>query len=350
MSNLRIIGIILGILGFYLAFNIYRGPKWKRLNFILLGTFSLSLIIVSLNPGIVNSLANILSLHPEQRGRILALLIFSNIILWLFLFYHKSKLDFYKYQFDILVRNLGQDDLEDALKKSIKHKDIILVIPAYNEACSLKELANKIPTKIDDNEIGVIVVDDGSTDATRAVVENAGFLLAKNKTRRGGGAALRLGYDIARHFNPKVIVTMDADGQHSPEEIGVLVRPIIQDKSDFVIGSRIIGRSEKYNKFRHMGVFVFSFIINLLLGTKITDCSSGFRAFKPKLLDNVNLNEDQFHTSELIIEAARKNIRITEVPITITKRAYGSSKKGKDIIYGLNFAKTIFKTWWRRNG
>lgn len=91
----------------------------------------------------------------------------------------------------------------------------------------------------------------------------------------------------------------------------------------------------------------FNLIINILLKTKITDCSSGFRAFKIDLLNSVILKEDQFHTSELIIDAVKKGIRIAEVPITISKRSRGRSKKGRDWSYGVNFAKTILKAWWR---
>ena len=75
MSNLRVIGLIVGLFGLFLTFKIYRGPRWRRLNFILFGIFSLSLIVVSLNPDLVNSTAGILALQKEQRGRILALLI-----------------------------------------------------------------------------------------------------------------------------------------------------------------------------------------------------------------------------------------------------------------------------------
>jgi hypothetical protein len=83
------------------------------------------------------------------------------------------------------------------------------------------------------------------------------------------------------------------------------------------------------------------------LGKRITDPSSGFRAFKMDKIKGIDLYEDQYHTSELIIDAIKKGLRVKEVPITILKRKFGKSKKGKDLVYGLNFARIIIKTWWR---
>ena len=114
-----------------------------------------------------------------------------------------------------------------------------------------------------------------------------------------------------------------------------------------MIGSRVIGNRERDNAFRLIGVYFFSKIISLLLGRKITDPSSGFRAFRLKALTHIQLYEDQYHTSELIIDAVKKNLRLGERPITIKKRAFGKSRKGKDWIYGFQFARTIIKTWWR---
>jgi len=347
VSNLRIIGLIVGIFGLLLTFRIYRGPKWKRLNFIFFGLFSVFLIVISINPNLLNVVAGMLALQRQQRGRILALLIYSNIFLWFLVLYLKSRLDDYKHQFDFLVRNLGHEEIKPILKNTAKDKEIMIIIPAYNEEKSLGEFLKHIPSAIEGKKVSVVVVDDGSIDKTAQIAKEAGCLVARNKTRRGGGAALRLGYDIAKNVNSRIVVTMDADGQHSPREIKRLVEPILRDKYDLVIGSRLLGEWDKDNRFRFVGLHAFNFVINLLLRTKITDCSSGFRAFKCDLLKALTLKEDQFHTSELIIDAIKKNARIGEVPISVSKRKHGKSKKGKDWKYGLNFAKTIIKTWWR---
>src|SRR4030065_1039851 len=143
ISGLRIAGLIVGLFGLYVTFVIYRGPRWKRKNFVFFGLFSICLITVSVNPDAVNLAADLLKLEQKQRGRILALLIGSNIILWFLLLYFKSNLDEYKYQFDLLIRKLGREEIEDLLKEKITDKEIMVIIPAYNEADNLKELLQR---------------------------------------------------------------------------------------------------------------------------------------------------------------------------------------------------------------
>jgi glycosyltransferase involved in cell wall biosynthesis len=223
----------------------------------------------------------------------------------------------------------------------------MILIPAYNEAENLRDLLPRIPKKIEGIDIGVLVVDDGSDDETYTVAKSNGACTVKNLINRGGGAALRLGYDILQKAGVQHCITMDADGQHLPEEIAYLILPIIEGQYDCVIGSRILGGREAASRLRIAGVYVFGRLVTALLGKKITDPSSGFRAFRMDALSSIRLQEDQYHTSELIIEAVKQGLRIGEVPITIMKRKYGKSKKGKDLIYGIHFARIIIKTWWR---
>ncbi len=344
MSSLRIVGLAIGIIGLIFTFLFYRGPKWKRLNFIFLSLANISLIAVSINPNVVNFLRDLLALQQYQYGRILALLIISNIVLMFISVYTASKVENFRLQFDQLVRKLGLGFLETASKNL---KPIMIVIPAFNEAENLSYLLPKIPTKIKDTELGVLVVDDGSDDETIQIVKELNQFVVSNPINRGGGAALRLGYDILKNSDATICVTMDADGQHRPEDIEALVSPIIKDEYDVVIGSRVLGTREKDNPIRIAGVHIFSAIISSLLGKRITDPSSGFRAFKMDKMKSFNLYEDQYHTSELIIEAVKKGLRVKEVPISIMKRKFGKSKKGRDLTYGFHFAKTIIKTWWR---
>lgn len=348
MSNLRIIGLVIGIVGLLSTFLFYRGPKWKRSNFILLSLFNLCLILVSINPNVLNVIRDALALQKAQRGRILALLVMSNIFLVFYIFYTKSKLENMLLQFDRLVRNLASNEIEKNVEVGDNIKPIMVLIPAYNEAENVKELLPRIPKQIGGVGVGVLVIDDGSEDETFSIADEIeNVFVVKNPINRGGGAALRLGYDILKKACARLCITMDADGQHQPEEIEKLVLPILNDQYDFVIGSRILGKREKDSLLRFIGVLAFGKVVSLLLGEKITDPSSGFRAFRMEAMASINLYEDQYHTSELIIEAVKKGIRIGEMPITIFKRKYGKSKKGADSRYGLHFARTIIKTWWR---
>ena len=109
-----------------------------------------------------------------------------------------------------------------------------------------------------------------------------------------------MGYDIAVAGGAKIVLTMDGDGQHRPNEIERLVKPILDDEVDIVIGSRLLGQCERDSKIRWIGIHLFNFIINLLAGTRITDCSNGFRSFRVESLKKIVLLQDQFHTAELI--------------------------------------------------
>lgn len=340
-------GIVIGIIVLLLTFLRYRGPKWKRMNFLLSSVISIGVIIICINPDAINFARDILSMQRYQYGRILALLIMTNLFLLIFSILMKSGQENIRIQLDKLVRNLSADTLKDENGVSSAIKPIMVLIPAYNESNNLQELLPNIPDHSNGMDIGVLIIDDGSDDNTAAIARQYDCLAASNLINRGGGAALRLGYDILKDTDCKICVTMDADGQHKPEEIQNLVKPILDDQFDFVIGSRILGSREKDSAHRILGVYMFGILISLLLGKKVTDPSSGFRAFRMDALHAIKLFEDQYHTSELIIESVKKGLRICEVPIEILRRKHGKSKKGRDWIYGFHFARIIVQTWWR---
>ncbi|MDY6822561.1 MAG: glycosyltransferase family 2 protein [Thermodesulfobacteriota bacterium] len=347
MSNLRILGLALGIILFFLSFRLFRGEKWNRLNFFLFSASGMFLVALSIDPSIVNILQGMLALKGAERGRLLALLIFAVIVLWFFVIFMRIAFLKQKYQFDRFVRAVSIEKFFEKIDDTLKGVDAAVLIPAYNEENNLRELLPRIPAAIEDKKICVVVVDDGSRDSTYDIALAAGAFAVRSPINRGGGAALRFGYDILEKAGVDVCITMDADGQHDPGEIPALLAPLIADRYDIVIGSRIIGSREKDSFFRLAGIYFFSFFINRLTGLKITDPSSGFRAFRTNVVSRVYLGEDQYHTSELLINASKSGFRVGEAPITIRKRRYGKSKKGKDWKYGLNFAKIVIRSWWR---
>ena len=347
MSGLRIFGLIIGLAIFILSFRIFRGQQWNRLNFLLAAASGLFLSLVSFNPAILNILQGMLSLENTERGRLLALLIFAVLFLWLVVLSIRAALLKQRLQFDRFVRAVSIDRYTGPIRDELAGCDAAVLIPAYNEAENLMELLPRIPRQMDGLSLGIIVVDDGSDDNTYECALAGNAMAVRSPINRGGGAALRLGYDILKKAGIDLCVTMDADGQHSPDEIPGLLAPLLDGRCDIVIGSRVIGAREKDSLFRLAGVYVFGFVIRRLTGIRITDPSSNFRAFRVNVIDRVPLEEDQYHTSELIINAAKCGFRIAEAPITVLKRKYGQSKKCQDWKYGLNFAKIVVKSWWR---
>jgi len=347
MTNMRMLGLALGVTGLLMTFLINRGVKWKRSNFVMFSSASAALIIVSVNPDSVNVLRDMLSLHEAQYGRLLALIIVVTIFLLFYSLYTKAELNSLSIQFDRLIRKFGADRIENTADLSGKIKPIMVIIPAYNEASNLRKLLPQIPTMINGIEVGVLVIDDGSSDDTEDVVRKAGYLAVSNIINRGQGSASRLGYDIMVKYQVSVCITMDADNQHRPEDMGKLIAPILDGRYDLVIGSRVLGSHEKVSRFRDIGITLFSKIISIVTGQKLTDSSSGYKAFNVNRLKDICLTQNQFQSSEVLIESCKKGLKIGEVPIVINHRAHGTSKKGKDLAYGFNFAKTILKTWWR---
>lgn len=346
ISPLRFVAIACGISILIFSFFRLRSYVNNRPDLWLLILFGSGLTIVGLFPGIISFPSEILSLDDQHGGRLFTLLIGSNIFLWFLLLYQRAKNEGRYFQFDDFVRMLTTQDFfkrNDSLPKDC----IIVLIPAFNEADNLKEVLSVMPSTICSKPVVVLVINDGSSDSTASVSIENSALVASHIVNRGGGAALKVGYDIARVSCASVVVTMDADGQHSPEEMERLVKPILENKADFVIGSRVLGHCDDYSRFRILGVHTFSRLISLIIGTKVTDCSSGFRALRGKVIEDCLLLQEQYHTAEVIIDAAKRNFIIVERPITISRRLSGESKKGNDLKYGIFFLRTIIKTWIR---
>jgi glycosyltransferase involved in cell wall biosynthesis len=229
---------------------------------------------------------------------------------------------------------------------------LAVVIPAYNEEPTVAEVIAEIPSKAAGLATEVIVVVDGAKDQTAARAAGAGSLVCDVPVNRGQGAALRLGYWLARARGAQVIATIDADGQYEPDEIAKVVQPILDGKADFVSGSRRLGTELTTDPVRHAGVIVFGAIFSLMVGHRVTDPACGLRAVRPDVTAAVILEQPQYQASELMISAALHGFRLAEVPTTMRDRAShaGHTKKDGNLRYGLRFARAAMTTWWRDRG
>jgi glycosyltransferase involved in cell wall biosynthesis len=226
---------------------------------------------------------------------------------------------------------------------------LAVVIPAYNEEPSVAEVIAEIPREAAGLQTEVIVVVDGSQDQTAARAAAAGALVCDVPVNRGQGAALKLGYWLARARRAQVIATIDADGQYEPEELGRVVEPILAGRADFVSGSRRLGAELTTDPVRHLGVLVFGALFSLLVRHRITDPACGVRAMRPEVTAAVTLEQPQYQASELMISAALNGFRLAEVPTTMRDRGShaGHTKKDGNLRYGVRFARAAFHTWRR---
>jgi len=226
---------------------------------------------------------------------------------------------------------------------------LAIVIPAYNEEPTVAAVVSEIPREAAGLKLEVIVVVDGARDATAAKAAGAGALVCDVSVNRGQGAALRLGYWLARARGARVIATIDADGQYEADEIARVVTPILEDRADFVSGSRRLGAELTTDKVRHLGVLVFGALISVLVRHRITDPACGVRAMRSEVTADVVLEQPQYQASELMISAALHGYRLAEVPTTMRDRGVHATgtKKGGNFGYGVRFARAALRTWAR---
>jgi glycosyltransferase involved in cell wall biosynthesis len=203
------------------------------------------------------------------------------------------------------------------------------------------------------------VVADGCADDTAAEAAAAGAMVCDVPVNRGQGAALRLGYRLAREGGAGYIVTTDADGQYNPAEMSTVLAPVVAGEADFVTGSRRLGSQETKDMIRRTGVRFFASTISMLTGQKISDTTFGLRAMRAEVTGAVQLSQPQYQASELLIGVITHGYKVAEVPATIHRRRVGESKKGQNplyrlhlpgvnnLFYGLRFARVAYGTWWR---
>jgi hypothetical protein len=347
MPALRILAGLAAVGIFVLAVRGHERRQISRLNLIILFALCASVVALAMYPPLFDPLLRTFNFQRGTNGVIFALLMAVGVLFFLYLRAQTSA-DTNERSIRLLVEALGQERFDwDRASRLPDGPRLVTVSPAFNEAENVGDVIKQIPGMIEGHHVVPVVVSDGSTDGTATAAREAGAFVAELPIRRGGGLALRVGYDIALRLGAQVVVTLDADGQHLPEEISVVIAPIVAGDADYVNGSRLLGSFERESLIRHLGVHVFSRIITTLTGQRITDPSSGYRAARADLLEKVVLKQDQFWTSEILIEALRHHARVVEVPVTFLARAGGESKKPKSLRYGWNFLKVIIQTWLR---
>jgi glycosyltransferase involved in cell wall biosynthesis len=250
------------------------------------------------------------------------------------------------------LRNFALDqaraDFEDRYP-ALRFGPIVALVAAYNEERNIGDVLKAMPTLVGDIEVSTLVVVDGGTDNTAGVALDAGVYTCILPVNMGQGAALKLGYQLAAAHGARYVVTLDADGQNDPAELATMVQPLLDDEADFVIASRRLGVDQTTDRFRQAGVKLYASVLNNIAGQQLTDSSNGYRAFKIELLNDVvpYLIQDQYQTSEVVITTSSRGWRITEQPTVWHPRASGVSKKGGNLVFGLQYAKVIGTTWLR---
>jgi hypothetical protein len=344
LTALRGVGVLLAI--FLIAYAVVRRHSLRNADVLILLASGLGLAIVS-GTEIVNGLLSAFSFEKGNGGRILGLAVFAIFILFLLTLRALSQSARNGRQLAAALEGLAWEEFRQAgLPERFRGK-IAILIPAYNEAENIGVVLDQIPAAVCGVGTEVLVVDDGSRDGTGDVAAEHGAAVARHVTNRGGGAALRTGYRLMVESGALIVVTLDADGQHRPDEMERLVKPIIDGEVDMAHGSRVLGHADRNHFARELGIVFFNRLVSAITRTHVTDCSNGYRAVRTTVLPQLVLRQEQFHTSEFMIEAIKRGIPAKEVPITVDQRLHGHSKKPAAFRYGAGFANAIVRTWLR---
>ena len=341
--TLRIVGLVVGLVLALIGLLGRRRGRFSRGDLAVWVSFGLAAAILSVTPGVADALRNVLRLE----NRLFAVLVAAVGVLSILLLRQRFLIRRLETKFGDLVRNLAVRDFRAEADQPEHHRTVGIVIAAYNEQEAIGGVLSDLPEKVGDYIVDPIVVVDGGEDDTEGVVLRAGYSVATHPVNRGQGDALRTGFAIALQRGDDVIVTMDADGQHRPDELPALLAPIAAGEADYVQGSRFLGDYDDAGGSRELGIKLFTAAINLLSDANITDCTNGYRAIRAERLAEMRLEEDKFSAAEIIMEAASKGLRMQEVPVHIRTRSHGESKKPRRLGYPLGYLRVVLSVWLR---
>ena len=192
--------------------------------------------------------------------------------------------------------------------------NITIGIPAFNEEKNIGKIIVTLKKITND----IIVCDDGSSDLTREIAEGLGAKVISHTKNMGYGEAIKSIFNEAKKKESDILVTFDADGQHRPEDIMSLTKPIMDQQAEVVIGSRFLKNETNMPKYRKIGVKILTKVTNMSIKENLTDSQSGLRAYKKKVLQNISLTDSGMGIStEILIKSHQKKFRIVEVPVQI---------------------------------
>ena len=344
LTALRAGGLI--VAAAIIAFAVLRRRTLRNVDVLILLAAGLGLAIVS-GTELTDKLLSAFSFERGNGGRILGLAVFSIFILFLLVLRALSQAARNARQLSAVLEGLAWEEFRQAELPTRFRGKVAILVPAYNEADSVGQVLDLMPSEVCNVETAVLVVDDGSRDGTGDVAAEHGAVVARHVINRGGGAALRTGYRLMVDSGAEIVVTLDADGQHLPAEMARLVKPVLDREVDVAHGSRVLGEADDNHFARELGIVFFNRVVSFITRTKVSDCSNGYRAVRTTVLPQLVLRQEQFHTSEFMIEAIKRGIPAREVPVTVAKRLHGHSKKPAVVRYGLGFANAIVRTWLR---
>jgi polyprenyl-phospho-N-acetylgalactosaminyl synthase len=219
-----------------------------------------------------------------------------------------------------------------------------VVVPAYNEGSVIRRTVRDLQASFPN----VVVVDDGSTDATAQEAFEAGAVVARHVLNLGQGASLQTGIECALPRGAEYVATFDADGQHHVNDLVHMLDVLRERRVDIVLGSRFLGHTEGMSVARHLALRAAVALTNLTTGVTLTDAHNGLRVMTAETARRFQIVQDQMaHASEFVAQIARLELRFAEVPVTITYTDY-SVAKGQRLTNGVRILSDLMIGWLLR--
>ncbi len=205
-------------------------------------------------------------------------------------------------------------------------KLLAVVIPAKDEEATIGELLDRVASvRVPGYRLRTFVVDDGSTDETAGIARGRGATVVGHPENRGLGAAVRTGLRVAVEAGASLVAYLDADLEYCPEDIPRLVRPILDGRADYVLGSRFKGGVRRMKPYRRVGNHAFTVLLMLLTGRAMTDAQTGMRAFSREAAAAAEIIHDYNYAQVLTLDLLRKGFAFEEVAIRYSLREHGAS-------------------------
>ena len=238
----------------------------------------------------------------------------------------------------------------DAAAAHLSELKRLAIVPAYNEEASIGRVIDEI--RVLDPVFDVVVVDDGSVDQTAAVASERGVHVVRLPFNLGIGGAMQTGYRFALEHGYDLAVQIDGDGQHDPRELPKILEPVLDGRADLVVGSRFSSDGAfRSSVVRRIGIRLFASVVSAVVGQRVTDTTSGFRAVNRRAIALFASDyPHDYPEVEATVMCVKHKLRLTEVPVRMRERTGGQSSitAYRSVYYMTKVLLAIFVGMFRR--
>lgn len=312
--------------------------------FIIMMIFWSGVFAISLNPRILDSVLNNTGLVNRSQFLLISSIL---IILYLLLIQVLRNKGLSSRIYNV-IRETALSNFKQVLDQ-VPSIDVLIIIAAKNESKTIGKVLEKIKSLELDCSYRILVVNDGSTDDTALISENHKALLISHGTNLGVGAAIKTGFLASKFLKPKIVINIDADDQHDPNDIPKIISKIQDENYDLVYASRFLQQTDyEQSVTRKIGNKFYTNLVNKMTKLQLTDVTSGYRGVRFEKLNSILFLSESNFAIELALRAAKNNLKVVEIPTKTSIREHGKSQLFKIenfIIYNYNVLRQIINVY-----